>query len=570
MQTYNVSRLPSMIKIGYDGENNWRPQAFDCTPLLQNHPNGTISLWLLPKGETQAFPVALSRDGNSVVWTPLSEEMTAATGALQLVCTDGTDVGKSAVVMFRVDESIVPGAEHPAAVPSWATETIERAESAADRAEEAAESIDVEHLEQTIAAAVEEYLEEHPVEAPVQSVNGKTGAVVLNATDVGALPADTPIPAAVTVDSALSETSENPVQNKVVKAALDGKGTYSKPSGGIPASDLAQTVQDSLDLADTALQPDELDDALADVPARVFVLNLLGTTVSLNASLSDIVGALNCAVETHFVLALNATVELEMYVAHSNEALPGICLVGEYDGYRFSTVLTAASTSVSPVTGELTSEPAVKEPFEITITQSGQTYSFSATAAEIAANADNCVLIMGDVKHKPSFVEHGSTWTRIYWIDGTTTLTIYELSTNGTTTTLLASYDPVPDELPTVSASDNGKSLVVENGAWGKGYQAARTPRVAMASTDTTPTLDPNTFYVFPEMATLTPTLATPTDNTIVNEYHFVFDSGSTATVLTLPASVLQPDGFTVEADMHYEVSILEGAMTAQGWAVTV
>lgn len=94
-------------------------------------------------------------------------------------------------------------------------------------------------------------------------------------------------------------------------------------------------------------------------------------------------------------------------------------------------------------------------------------------------------------------------------------------------------------------------------------------PRVAMASTDTTVTLNPNTLYVFPEMASLAITLATPTDSNIVNEYHFIFTSGATATVLALPATVLQPDGFTVEANMHYEVSILEGAMTAQGWAVT-
>lgn len=106
------------------------------------------------------------------------------------------------------------------------------------------------------------------------------------------------------------------------------------------------------------------------------------------------------------------------------------------------------------------------DPLEITITQNGQTYSFSATAAEIAANADNCVLIMGDIKHKPSFIEHGSTWTRIYWIDGTTTLTIYELSSNGTNQTLITSYDPNPDELPTVTAADNGKFLRVANGAW--------------------------------------------------------------------------------------------------------
>jgi len=222
MKTYDISRLPNMILLGFDGENNWRPQAFDVSPLLQNHPNGTITLWLLPDGETQAFPVALTRGGNTVVWTPLSEEMTARTGALQIVCTDGTDVGKSRVALFRVDSSIIPGADHPAAVPSWATQTIERAEDAADRAEAAAESIDIDALEAQIAQAVEDYLEEHPV--------------------------------SVTVDSALSGTSENPVQNKVINAALQSKGTYSKPSGGIPKSDLASAVQTSLGKADTALQ----------------------------------------------------------------------------------------------------------------------------------------------------------------------------------------------------------------------------------------------------------------------------------------------------------------------------
>ena len=58
----------------------------------------------------------------------------------------------------------------------------------------------------------------------------------------------------ITVDSALSDSSENPVQNKIIKAALDAKGTYSKPSGGIPKTDLASAVQTSLGKADTALQ----------------------------------------------------------------------------------------------------------------------------------------------------------------------------------------------------------------------------------------------------------------------------------------------------------------------------
>ena len=58
----------------------------------------------------------------------------------------------------------------------------------------------------------------------------------------------------VTVDSELSTTSKNPVQNKVVTQALNGKGTYSKPTGGIPKTDLASEVQTSLGKADTALQ----------------------------------------------------------------------------------------------------------------------------------------------------------------------------------------------------------------------------------------------------------------------------------------------------------------------------
>ena len=54
----------------------------------------------------------------------------------------------------------------------------------------------------------------------------------------------------VTVDSELSTTSKNPVQNKVITQALNEKGTYSKPTGGIPKTDLASEVQASLENAD--------------------------------------------------------------------------------------------------------------------------------------------------------------------------------------------------------------------------------------------------------------------------------------------------------------------------------
>lgn len=63
------------------------------------------------------------------------------------------------------------------------------------------------------------------------------------------------IPAAVTVDTALSTTSTNPVQNKAVAAGINAK--YTKPSAGIPKNDLATAVQNSLGKADTALQTEQ-------------------------------------------------------------------------------------------------------------------------------------------------------------------------------------------------------------------------------------------------------------------------------------------------------------------------
>lgn len=54
------------------------------------------------------------------------------------------------------------------------------------------------------------------------------------------------------------EISDTNTTNKFVtssdKSNWNAKGTYSKPTGGIPKSDLSQLVQNSLDLANSALQ----------------------------------------------------------------------------------------------------------------------------------------------------------------------------------------------------------------------------------------------------------------------------------------------------------------------------
>lgn len=87
--------------------------------------------------------------------------------------------------------------------------------------------------------------------------------------------------------------------------------------------------------------------------------------------------------------------------------------------------------------------------------------------------------------------------------------------------------------------------------------------RIEKLSTDTTVTLEPNKLYVFPEMESLTYTIGEGT-----GEVHFIFRSGATATRVVHPAGV-NIGSFMVDANKIYEVSILEGLLTSQSWAVS-
>ena len=94
---------------------------------------------------------------------------------------------------------------------------------------------------------------------------------------------------------------------------------------------------------------------------------------------------------------------------------------------------------------------------------------------------------------------------------------------------------------------------------------SADIPRQEMQNTDTTVTIEPNKLYIFPEMASLTVTLGTPSDTNVANEYHFFFTSGATATTLTL--NDVLSDAYSIEANTKYEVSILENVAYIKGVA---
>ena len=95
----------------------------------------------------------------------------------------------------------------------------------------------------------------------------------------------------------------------------------------------------------------------------------------------------------------------------------------------------------------------------------------------------------------------------------------------------------------------------------------SQTTQTDHGTADTTFTLPPNQYHTWGEVAALTLTLAAETTG-VVNEYHFAFDSGATATTLSLPEGI-QTD-IVVEPSTHYECSIIDNYMTFRDWFLEV
>lgn len=75
---------------------------------------------------------------------------------------------------------------------------------------------------------------------------------------------------------------------------------------------------------------------------------------------------------------------------------------------------------------------------------------------------------------------------------------------------------------------------------------------------DTIFTLTPNTFHVWDEVTTLDLSFGEETSG-VANEFLFQFNSGSTATSLTLPDDIKWTEELTIEPNKIYQVSILKG-----------
>lgn len=92
---------------------------------------------------------------------------------------------------------------------------------------------------------------------------------------------------------------------------------------------------------------------------------------------------------------------------------------------------------------------------------------------------------------------------------------------------------------------------------------SAEVTQVDHGTADTTFELPPNQYHTWGEVTSLTLTLGKGTSGQ-ANGYWFSFDSGDTATTLSLPETVITD--IVVEPNMHYECSIVCNYMTFEEW----
>lgn len=127
-----------------------------------------------------------------------------------------------------------------------------------------------------------------------------------------------------------------------------------------------------------------------------------------------------------------------------------------------------------------------------------------------------------------------------------------------------------------VSSYDKLTNLPSINGVELKGNKTSEdlgldfevgTTKVDHGTADTTITLPPNQYHIWGEVPSLVLTLGEEISG-ITNEFHFAFDSGATATTLSLPQTV--KTDIVVEPNTHYECSIVNGYMVFREWGLSV
>lgn len=308
--------------------------------------------------------------------------------------------------------------------------------------------------------------------------------------------------ASLTVDSALSDSSENPVQNKVIKSALDGK------------ADLSDIVP-----VDDALLPG------SENPVQNKVICKLYTTLGANISAVDRLFVAECIYPQQ-----DGSTDFDDVKSAFSRGKYLVCL-DSHSGIMYP-LLTHQ---------EADAENDIAESFTFGAVSGNEFISFTCSNVADAGEWP-----------PPEVWTHTSVLlpepaAALPLKDGTAAV--------GSSAQYARADHRHPTDTSRAAASD----------------LAAKADKITEVTVSTagavTQALDAGKIYHFTGAVTaLTITLNAPASVDLA-QYHFDFNSGSTAATLTMPNTVTMPDSFAVEANKRYEVDVLNNYGAVMAWA---
>lgn len=163
----------TVLTLGRQGENKAHQIQFDLSDWVTRYGAGTAMLVHKRKGDAAPYIVPTTLTGDTLTWE-ISSIDTAFSGAglAELRYSINDVVVKSATFQTLILQSMTGDITIPSAFQSWYDALIDYINSIGASPE-------------NVSQAVADYMAEHPIAAPVTSVNQQTGDVSITAESLG-------------------------------------------------------------------------------------------------------------------------------------------------------------------------------------------------------------------------------------------------------------------------------------------------------------------------------------------------------------------------------------------------
>ena len=111
----------TILNLGFVGENEHKQFRFDSKKMFDEYPGAAASLTVVPQAG-EAYPAIVERDGDFVIWTITDSNLTAeGDGEIQLAFTSGEVVAKTYIGRTRTCRALMPTGEIPEGIDDFLT-----------------------------------------------------------------------------------------------------------------------------------------------------------------------------------------------------------------------------------------------------------------------------------------------------------------------------------------------------------------------------------------------------------------------------------------------------------------